>query len=71
MDTNRLDKLRALKMLLETTQENGALIRSLSIYFLGESVGCSCKYNQTKSRLNQLWERELKKELEDYETAMD
>lgn len=71
MDTNRLNQLKALKTLLETTSENGSLIRSLSIYFLGESVGCSCKYNQTKSRLNQLWERELKKELEEYETKLD
>lgn len=71
MDTNRLDKLRALKMLIESIEENGSLLRSLSIYFLGEAVSCGCKYNQTKSRLNQLWERELKKELEDYESKLD
>jgi hypothetical protein len=71
MDNNRLIKLKALQAFLNIAHEDINTAKSLSIYFLGESMGCGCKYNQVRSKLNQAWENNLKKELEDYESKLD
>jgi hypothetical protein len=71
MDNNRLIKLKALQAFLNIGHEDINTAKSLSIYFLGESMGCGCKYNKVRSQLNQLWERQLKQELEDYERQLD
>jgi hypothetical protein len=68
---NRLIKLKALQAFLNIGHEDMNLAKSLSIYFLGEAMGCGCKYQKVRSQLNQIWERELKQELENYETTMD
>lgn len=71
MENNRIINLKALRTFLNISHEDINLAKSLSIYFLGEAMGCGCKYQKVRSQLNQIWERDLKKELEDYETTMD
>jgi len=71
MENNRLTKLKALKTFLAIAHEDINMAKSLSLYFFGESMGCSCKYNQVRSKLNQAWENNLKKELEEYERQLD
>jgi len=67
MEKDRLIRLRALQSFLNLGHEDMNLAKSLSIYFLGEAMGCGCKYQKVRSQLNQAWENNLKKELEDYE----
>ncbi len=63
----RKQKLIELRDFLLSSEENINLAKHLSLHFLGESMGCGCKFSKTKSQLNQLWESQLKKELETYE----
>lgn len=67
MENNRLINLKSLRTFLNISHEDINLAKSLSVYFLGEAMGCGCKYHQVRSRLNQAWENGLKKELEEYE----
>lgn len=67
MEALRLVKLKALQAFLNIAHEDIATAKSLYLYFFGENMGCSCKYNKVRSQLNQLWESQLKKELENYE----
>jgi hypothetical protein len=71
MENNRLIRLKSLRTFLNIGHEDMNLAKSLSIYFIGEAMGCGCKYQKVRSQLNQLWERELKKELEEYESKLD
>lgn len=70
MENDRLIRLRTLRGFLNQGHEDINLAKSLSTYFLGEAMGCGCKYNQVRSRLNQVWENNLKQELEDYERQL-
>jgi hypothetical protein len=60
----RHEKLKELKDLLESGQENFSKAQELEMFFFGTHTSCRCKYSAMVSQLNRWWEVTGKKEYE-------